>query len=101
MGIYQLLNIYDDFVSGLDRNIPTQAIFFYISKAFDRVWHRGLIHKLEAAGVRGTLLNWFENYLKNRKQAVVLKGSKSKFLEVHVGVPQGSVFGPTLFLLYI
>ena len=62
------------FVSALDRNIPTHAIFFDISKAFERVWHRGLIHKLEAAGIKGTLLNWFKSYLKDRKQAVVIKG---------------------------
>ena len=99
--IYQLLNIYDDFVKALDEKVSTQAIFFDVSKAFDRVWHRGLIHKLEAIGIRGSLLLWFRDYLTDRKQAVVVKGSKSTFLNISAGVPQGSVLGPTLFLIYI
>ena len=63
--IYQLLNIYDDICSNLDRNITTQAIFFDISKAFDKVWHRGLIKKLDAIGIRGKFLPWFEDYISN------------------------------------
>ena len=78
-----------------------QAIFFDISKAFDRVWHRGLIHKLEAMGIRGSLLNWFRDYLSDRKQAVVIKGKKSNFSNISAGVPQGSVLGPLLFLIFI
>ena len=99
--IYQLLNIYDDIGSSLDNNTITQAVFFDISKAFDKVWHRGLIAKLQAAGIRGNLLSWFKDYLSNRKQSVVISGQKSSYQPIKAGVPQGSVLGPTLFLVFI
>ena len=99
--IYQLLSIYDDFCRSLDDKVSTEAIFFDISKAFDRVWHRGLLHKLNSTGIQGPLLNWFSDYLQNRTQAVVIKGQKSNYLNITAGVPQGSVLGPTLFLIYI
>ena len=98
---YQLLVIYDDFCKALDNKITCQAVFFDISKAFDRVWHAGLIRKLYAIGIRGNLLCWFKNYLSERIQAVVIKGEKSHYLPIHSGVPQGSVLGPLLFLIYI
>ena len=98
---FQLLTMYDDFCKSLDNRQTTQCIYFDISKAFDRVWHRGLIRKLYAIGVRGTLLTWFKDYLANRTQAVVIKGKTSTYLNVPSGVPQGSVLGPLLFLIYI
>ena len=98
---YQLLSIYDDFCKSLDQQQTTQALFFDISKAFDRVWHRGLLHKLNAIGIRGSLLEWFADYLYNRKQAVVMKGQTSTYKIIQSGVPQGSVLGPLLFLIYI
>ena len=85
----------------LEDQSTTQVIFFDISKAFDRVWHKGLLHKLSAIGIRGQILEWFRNYLAGRTQAVTIKGSSSDFLPVSAGVPQGSVLGPTLFLIYI
>ena len=75
--VYQLISLYDDFCRSLDDRVTTQAIFFDISKAFDKVWHRGLLCKLEAKGIRGTLLAWVKIFLAGRRQVVVLKGCKS------------------------
>ena len=72
-----------------------------ISKAFDRVWHSGLLYKLQAAGVTGDVLNWFKSYLSDRKQRVVLPRTVSEWTFIRAGVPQGSILGPLLFLVYI
>ena len=98
---FQLLSMYDDFCKALDNRIVTQCIYFDISKAFDRVWHKALLRKLYGIGIRGTLFSWFKNYLSNRTQAVVIKGKSSSYLKIPSGVPQGSVLGPLLFLIYI
>ena len=76
-------------------------MFCDVSKAFDRVWHAGLICKLRAAGISGNLLNWFVSYLENRRQRVVISGIQSEWNFISAGVPQGSILGPLLFLLYI
>ena len=77
-----------------------RAVFCDISKAFDRVWHTGLLYKLRAAGVTGNVLQWFKNYLSGRKQRVVLPGISSAWNFIKAGVPQGSILGPLLFLVY-
>ena len=99
--VMQLLVMYDDFCKAIDNKVTSQSVFFDISKAFDRVWHRGLIYKLQCIGVRGTLLKWFTDYISQRKQAVVIKGKMSSYRSITAGVPQGSVLGPILFLVYI
>ena len=84
-----------------DRGFEVRSIYLDMSKAFDKVWHEGLVFKLEQNGIDGKLLNLFKNYLSNRKQRVVLNGMESKWGEIRAGVPQGSVLGPLLFLIYI
>ena len=76
-------------------------MFLDISKAFDRVWHKGLLFKLKRIGIDGPLYLLLENYLKNRKQRVVLNGQTSEWKDIFAGVPQGSILGPLLFLIYI
>ena len=78
-----------------------RAVFLDISKAFGKVWHDGLIFKLKQYGVSGSLLIFFQNYLYNRKQRVVLNGFYSNYSTVKSGVHQGFVLGPLLFLMYI
>ena len=83
------------------KSLEVRAVFLDISKAFHKVWHDGLIFKLKQNGVSGSLLMFFQNYLYNRKQRVLLNGSYSGFSAVESGVPEGSVLGPLLFLIYI
>ena len=88
--------MYETFEEGREM----RAVFLDISKAFDRVWHRGLIARLRIIGVQGNLLNWFISYLSCRKQRVIIKEVHSDWRNIEAGVPHGSVSGP-LFLIYI
>ena len=97
----QLVEIYNTIVSNLDKGKDVRFVFCDISKAFDRVWHKGLIYKLSLFGIPHQISNWVENYLLDRKQRVVLDGFTSTLGSTTSGVPQGSVLGPFLFLLYI
>ena len=99
--IYQLLSITSEIYDSLEKFDETRAVFLDISQAFDRVWHEGLVYKLKCNGVARKLLEFLEDYLRNRYQRVVLNGTKSDWIALEAGVPQGSVLGPILFLIYI
>ena len=71
--------------------------FLDISKAFDPVWHEGLIYKIKCMGVKGNLLALIESFLFERQQRVVLNGQESEWLTIKAGVHQGSILGPLLF----
>ena len=99
--VMQLSYIVDKIYKALEKGREVRAVFLDISKAFDRVWHRGLLAKLKSLGVNGPMLIWFESYLSDRKQRVVIDGECSDWQNIQAGVPQGSVLGPLLFLIYI
>ena len=96
-----IADLTDDLFGNLNQGLTTLASFIDLKKAFDTVNIPILLHKLERAGVRGVLLNWCMNYLRNRQQCTLAEGKTSTLLPVSCGVPQGSVLGPLFFLIYV
>ena len=97
-----LLTVVSDRIGrAFNRSGATQAVALDISKAFDRVWHAGLLHKLKCYGISSQIFGLISSFLSNRWLRVVLDGKASQEYPVNAGVPPGSILGPTLFLVYI
>ena len=97
-----LLTVLPDRIArAFNRSGATRAVALDIFKAFDRVWHTDLLHKLKSFGISGQIFGLISSFLSNRQLRVVLDESFSQEYPVNAGVPQGSILGPTLLLLYI
>ena len=99
--VSQLISITHNIFKGFDANpsLDTRGVFLDISKAFDRVWHDGLIFKLHTYGIHGPLLSLLRDFLSDRVQRVTLDGHNSTWIRITAGVPQGSILGPLFFLI--
>ena len=95
------MSITHDIYNAFEHHHNTRAVFLDISKAFDKVWHEGLLLKLNLNGISGHLLNLLSGFLDERYQRTVLNGKSSDWKQITAGVPQGSVLGALLFLIYI
>ena len=99
--VTQLIDVCEKWTEELDNKNSIDVIYLDFQKAFDKVPHKRLITKLKGYGIQGNVIKWVEDFLKDRKQRVQISGSSSEWTDVTSGIPQGSVLGPTLFLVYI
>ena len=97
----QLIHLFHAWASALDKGKTSDVVFLDFEKAFDSVPHLHLYLKLKQYGIRGQILEWLSDFLLEQYQRVVLEGESSKWTKVSSGVPQGSIVGPILFLLYV
>ena len=99
--INQLISITHEIYKSFDDGYEVRGVFLDILKAFDKVWHQGLYYRLRQNDISGELLSILADFLDIRTQRVILNGQNSSWAKVEVGVPQGSILGPLLFLIYI
>ena len=99
--VTQLLELCHKFSTALDERMDVRVVYLDISKAFNKVWHQGLLFKLKQFGIQSKMLKWFSSYLSERCQRVLINGQFSDWLKILAGVPQGSVLSPLLFLMFI
>ena len=97
----QLLHTCYTICEDVDKGKEIRAVFCDIIKAFDRVWHNGLLYKFHCMGFSYRIVNWFESYLSKCKQCVAINGQSSHWVLILASVPQGSILGPFLFPIYI
>ena len=95
------MELIDRVMNSFEKKYSPLAIYMDLSKAFDTLDHKILLHKLEYYGIKNTELNWFKSYLGNRTQFVEIENTQSNYQTITTGVPQGSVLGPLLFLIYM
>ena len=96
-----IVELVEEITTAMDNSMSTVAVFIDLKKAFDKVDHNILINKLEHYGIRGLAFSWIQSYLTNRTQYVSINDTISTCINVKCDVPQGSILGPILFIMYV